>query len=57
MINYTGKNLLGNYKNRKFKEKFVEIQTSGIIATDGNTNDSLEVTNVNRKLEIIYIMQ
>lgn len=59
-VKYTGKNL-NQYKNRKFKEKFIEIQTSGttIVDTDEN-NDiqySLETVKGNKKLEIIYIMQ
>lgn len=59
-VRYTGKNL-NQYRNRKFKEKFIEIQTSGttIVDTDEN-NDiqySLETVKGNKKLEIVYIMQ
>ena len=34
-VTYYGKNLL-QYKDRTFKEKFIEIQTSGETVTDGN---------------------
>ncbi len=53
-ITYYGKNL-SQYKNRRFKEKFIEIATSGETITDGN--DSIETIRGNKKLEIIYIMQ
>lgn len=53
-ITYFGKNLK-QYKNRKFKEKFIEIATSGETITDGN--DSIETIKGNKKLEIIYILQ
>lgn len=53
-VTYYGKNLL-QYKNRKFKEKFIEIATSGQTVTDGN--DSIETIKGNKKLEIIYILQ
>lgn len=53
-ITYYGKNLL-QYQNKQFKEKFIEIATSGEILTDGN--DSIETIRGNKKLEIIYIMQ
>ena len=53
-IIYYGKNLM-QYQNRKFKEKFVEIATSGQKITDGN--DSIETIKGNNRLEIIYILQ
>lgn len=53
-VTYQGKNL-SQYKNNKFKEKFIEIATSGETVTDGN--DSIETIKGNKKLEIIYIMQ
>lgn len=53
-VTYYGKNLL-QYQNKKFKEKFIEIATSGETLTDGN--DSIETIKGNKKLEIIYIMQ
>lgn len=53
-IKYYGKNLQ-QYKDKKFKEKFIEIATSGETVTDGN--DSIETIKGNKKLEIIYIMQ
>lgn len=56
---YKGKNL-SNLKNRKFMEKFIEIQTSGTTITeqdDKNVNYSLETVKGNKKLEIIYILQ
>ncbi len=53
-ITYYGKNLK-QYKDREFKEKFIEIATSGETLTDGN--DSIETIRGNKKLEIIYIMQ
>lgn len=53
-ITYYGKNLL-QYKDKKFKEKFLEIATSGETITDGN--DSIETIRGNKKLEIIYIIQ
>ena len=56
---YNGKNL-SQYKGRKFKEKFLEIQTSGTTLTeqgDGNIEYSLETVKGNKKLEIIYILQ
>ena len=53
-IIYKGKNLM-QYKDRKFIEKFIEVQTSGETVTDGN--NSLETIKGNYKLEIIYIMQ
>lgn len=59
-INYKGKKL-NDYKNNKFKEKFIEIQTSGTTITDtdenGNIEYSLETVKGNKKLEIVYIMQ
>lgn len=56
-ITYKGKGLLTNsqYKNRKFKEKFLEISTSGETITDEES--SLETIRGNKKLEIIYILQ
>ncbi len=53
-ITYYGKNLY-QYKNRNFKEKFIEISTSGQTVTDGE--DSIETIKGNKKLEIIYILQ
>ena len=53
-ITYYGKNLK-QYKDMQFKEKFIEIATSGETITDGN--DSIETIKGNKKLEIIYIMQ
>lgn len=59
-IKYTGKNL-NQYKGETFKEKFIEIQTSGTTITDtdknGNIEYSLETVKGNKKLEIVYIMQ
>ncbi len=54
MITYKGKNLK-QYKDRKFKEKFLEISTSGETITD--EENSLETIKGNKKLEIIYILQ
>lgn len=51
---YKGKNLM-QYKDKKFVEKFIEVQTSGETISDGN--NSLETIKGNYKLEIIYIMQ
>lgn len=53
-ITYYGKNLK-QYKNKKFKEMFIEVATSGETLTDGD--DSIETIKGNKKLEIIYIMQ
>lgn len=53
-VTYFGKNLM-QYKDRKFKEKFIEIATSGETVTEGN--DSIETIRGNKKLEIIYILQ
>lgn len=53
-ISYKGVNLL-QYNNKQFIEKFIEIQTSGEIVSDGE--DSIETIRANRKLEIVYIMQ
>lgn len=56
---YEGKNL-SDLKKRKFKEKFLEIQTSGTTITkqdDNNIEYSLETVKGNKKLEIIYILQ
>ena len=53
-ITYEGKNL-NQYRGKTFKEKFIEIQTSGTTITDEEY--SLETVRANRKLEIIYIMQ
>lgn len=56
---YKGKKL-NDLKNRKFIEKFIEIQTSGETITeqdDKNINYSLETVKGNKKLEIIYILQ
>lgn len=59
-ITYVGKNL-NQYKGRTFKEKFIEIQTSGTTITDtdeeNNIEYSLETVKGNKKLEIVYIMQ
>ncbi len=59
-VSYFGKNL-EQYKNRTFKEKFLEIQTSGITITqedsENNIQYSLETVRGNKKLEIIYILQ
>ncbi len=59
-IRYQGKGLI-NYKNSRFKEKFIEIQTSGTTITvqDDNTNIeySLETVKGNKTLEIVYIEQ
>lgn len=59
-VSYKGKNL-NQFRDRKFKEKFIEIQTSGttITETDDNNNVeySLELVKGNKKLEIIYILQ
>lgn len=53
---------LGKYKDRKFKEKFIEIQTSGTTITEIDETDqsieySLETVKGNKTLEIIYILQ
>ena len=53
-IKYKGKGL-NQYRNRKFKEKFIEIQTSGTTITEDEY--SLETVKGNKKLEIVYIMQ
>ena len=53
-VTYYGKNL-SQYQNRTFKEKFIEIATSGETLTDGN--ESIETIRGNKKLEIIYILQ
>lgn len=53
-ISYKGVNLL-QYNQKQFIEKFIEVETSGEVVTDGE--DSLETIRANRKLEIIYIMQ
>lgn len=56
-ITYQGKELL-RYEGRTFKEKFVEIATSGHTVTSDNGNgDSLETVKGNKKLEIIYFLQ
>lgn len=59
-IVYKSKNL-NQYKDMKFKEKFLEIQTSGTTLTelddDNNIEYSLETVKGNKKLEIIYILQ
>lgn len=59
-ITYVGKNL-NQYKGKMFKEKFIEIQTSGTTITDtdeeNNIEYSLETVKGNKKLEIVYIMQ
>lgn len=59
-ITYAGKNL-NQYKGKTFKEKFIEIQTSGTTITDtdeeNNIEYSLETIKGNKKLEIVYIMQ
>lgn len=55
-ITYKGKGLLKpQYRNRKFKEVFLEISTSGETITDEES--SLETIKGNKKLEIIYILQ
>lgn len=60
-ITYQGKKLNEKCKDKKFKEKFIEIQTSGTTITDtdenGNVEYSLETVKGNKKLEIVYIMQ
>lgn len=53
-ITYYGKKL-NNYKDKKFKEKFIEIQTSGTTITEDEY--SLETVKGNKTLEIVYIMQ
>lgn len=53
-ITYYGKNL-SQYQEKQFKEKFIEIATSGETLTDGD--ESIETIRGNKKLEIIYIMQ
>lgn len=53
-VTYYGKKL-SQYQNETFKEKFIEIATSGETLTDGN--ESIETIRGNKKLEIIYIMQ
>lgn len=59
-IEYKSKNL-NQYKDMKFKEKFLEIQTSGTTLIepdeDNNIEYSLETVKGNKKLEIIYILQ
>lgn len=60
-ITYYGKDL-NQYKDKNFKEKFIEIQTSGTTITDTDEEDqsiqySLETVKGNKKLEIIYILQ
>lgn len=59
-ITYVGKKL-NQYKGKTFKEKFIEIQTSGTTITDTDEEDnieySLETVKGNKKLEIVYIMQ
>lgn len=58
-VTYYGKDLW-QYKDRAFKEVFLEVQTSGstIVETDdNNVQYSLETIIGNKKLEIIYIMQ
>lgn len=59
-IEYSGKNL-NQFKDKKFKEKFIEIQTSGTTITEqdeeNNIEYSLETVRGNKKLEIIYILQ
>lgn len=59
-ITYVGKKL-NRYKGKTFKEKFIEIQTSGTTITDtdeeNNIEYSLETVKGNKKLEIVYIMQ
>lgn len=59
-ITYYGKNL-SQYKDKSFKEVFLEVQTRGetIVITDdeNNTEYSLDTIIGNKKLEIIYIMQ
>lgn len=60
-IIYAGKDLNKQCKDKTFKEKFIEIQTSGTTITDtdenGNVEYSLETVKGNKKLEIVYIMQ
>lgn len=57
---YYGKNL-NQYKDYEFKEKFIEIQTSGetVAITDEefNIEYSIETIKGNKKLEIVYIAQ
>jgi len=53
-VTYKGKNLM-QYKDKKFIEKFIEVQTSGETIID--SGNSLETIKGNYKLEIIYIMQ
>lgn len=53
-ITYKGKNIM-QYKDKRFIEKFIEVQTSGETIADGN--NSLETIKGNYKLEIVYIMQ
>ena len=53
-VTYYGKNLT-QFQNRKFKEKFIEIATSGQTITEGS--DSIETIKGNNRLEIIYILQ
>ncbi len=58
-VTYIGKNL-SQYSTRTFKEKFLEIQTSGTTITEQdeeNIEYSLETVKGNKKLEIIYILQ
>lgn len=60
-ITYKGKKL-SQYKGNKFKEKFIEIQTSGTTITETDEEDqsiqySIETVRGNKKLEIIYILQ
>lgn len=59
-VEYTGKNL-NQFKDKKFKEKFIEIQTSGTTITEQdeetNIEYSLETVRGNKKLEIVYIEQ
>lgn len=60
-IKYEGKDLK-QYKDRTFKEKFIEIQTSGTTITETDEEDqsiqySIETVRGNKKLEIIYILQ
>ncbi len=55
-----GKNLY-QYKDKSFKEVFLEVQTDGntVVVTDdeNNTEYYLDTIIGNKKLEIIYIMQ
>ena len=53
-VTYYGKNLM-QYKDRKFREMFLEIATSGQTITDGS--DYVETIRGNQKLEIIYILE